>query len=168
MPATPDDTRIAATLKTTLACAVIASAFAAIAVQAALAVFVIDKRQNLASFITVAVIAALMLVMSAILGSVGVSKVYKPGYSGTWNVEAGKGYFSGQAITGFLGLLLVVVSAFVGDPKPDAPKEPPDYQALKNSVAQLQKDVVALQALKQQPVSPASSQPKKLKPRRND
>jgi Ni/Fe-hydrogenase subunit HybB-like protein len=155
----PEDGRTAATLKTTLSCSVIASAFAAIAVEAAIAVFVMDKRQNLPRFMTIAILAAVALILSSISGSLGIAKVYKPGYSGTWNSDAGKGFFSAQALLGGLGLLLVVISAFCGDPKPDVPKEPSDYQTLKGNVVQLQKDVASLQASKQHAAPPPKKSP---------
>jgi hypothetical protein len=145
-----EDGRVAATLKTTLACAIIASAFGAIAVQAAVAVFVVDKRENLALFITCSVSATLLLLVSAMLGSRGVSKVYRPGYAGQWNADAGKEYFSLQALAGGIGLLLIVISTFLGDPKPEVIKEPADYRVLKSNLEQLQKDVADLKKSKQQ------------------
>lgn len=158
-----EDKRLAATIKTTLSGALIAAAFAVLGVQVVLAVFVMDKRQDLFWFAVVQIIAAGSVIGSVFFGARGISKVYKDGHAGTWNVTAGKGFFSGQAITGILGLLLVVSSAiFCGDPKSDPLKEPPDYQSLKANVNQLQKDVVALQTPKPQPLSsPKDKQPKK-------
>ncbi len=149
----PEDGRVAATLKTTLACAVIASAFGAIAVQAAVAVFVVDKRTNLAGFITCSVSATLLLLGSATLGSLGISRVYKPGYAGQWNADAGKKFFSLQALAGGIGLLLIVISTFLGNSKPEVVKEPADYQLLKNNLTHLQKDIEDLRKLQQAPSS---------------
>ena len=159
-----EDKRLAATIKTTLAGALIAATFAVIGVQAVLAVFVMDKRQNLVAFAVVQIVAAILVIGSALLGAKGIATVYKDGHAGTWNLTAGKGFFSGQAIAGILGLLLVVSSAILcGDPKPDSLKEPPDYQSLKQSVNQLQKNVVALQTPNPQPPPEPNNrkQPKK-------
>jgi hypothetical protein len=119
-----EDQRLAATIKTTLSGSLIAAVFAAIAVQAALVVFVADKREHLKTFTTLEILAAILVISSAILGAKGISMVYKAGHGGTWNIDAGKGFFSAQAIAGGVGLLLIVISAFCGDPKPDPLKEP--------------------------------------------
>jgi transposase len=104
---------------------------------------------------------AVYAIVSAILGAKGIAKVYKDGHSGTWDLAAGKWLFSGQAIAGILGLLLVVGSAlFCGDPKPEPLKEPADYQSLKDSVNQLRKDMVGLQAPKPV-ISPSPANQKK-------
>jgi len=156
-----EDGRTAATLKTTLSCSVIASAFAAIAVEAAIAVFVMDKRQNLRVFMTLAVLAALTLILSSVCASRGIAKVYKPGYSGIWSVDAGKGFFSAQALLGGVGLLLVVISSFCGDPKGEIQKEPGDYQSLRIAVNQLQRDVALIQRSEPQATAPPKERMKK-------
>jgi hypothetical protein len=141
-----EDARTAATIKTTLSGSLIAAAFGVGAVQAALVVFVLDKKLNLTGFTVVAILASLALVASAALGAKGIATVYRPGYSGTWEDTAGKPLFSGQALTGFAGLLLVIWSAFLGDPKPNAPTEPPGYSELRDEVRKLRTELTALQA----------------------
>src|SRR5438067_296291 len=96
----PEDVRLAATIKTTLSGALIAAAFGIIAVEAALVVFVVDKRQDLSVFTTIAISAAVAVVASAILGAKGIAAVYKTGPGHDWPVDAGKGFFVGQALTG--------------------------------------------------------------------
>jgi hypothetical protein len=151
MQVTLEDARIAATMKTTLSGALIAGVFAVAAVEAVLVVFVVDKREKLAWFAVTAFLAAIALTASAVFGAWGITQVYKPEYEGRWMPDAGQAYFSGQALIGFLGLFLLILCAFLGQGKPEAPKEPPEYEALKATLVQLQKDVVALQALKAQP-----------------
>jgi hypothetical protein len=159
-----EDERLAVTIKTTLAGSLLAAVFAIIAVQTALVVFVMDKRDHLGTFAAVEITAAVLVIGSAILSAKGIAKVYKAGHSGAWNIDAGKPFFSAQAITGGLGLLLIVISAFCGNPKPDPPKEPAGYQHLKNNVEQLQKDVSALQAApKPQPSPPPRNKKKQAK-----
>ncbi|MBX9600701.1 MAG: hypothetical protein K2X35_06850 [Bryobacteraceae bacterium] len=65
---------------------------------------------------------------------------------GAWNIDAGKGLFSGQAIAGGLGLLLVLISAFCGDAKPDVPAEPPGHQIMKNRLQSMEKEVQQLRS----------------------
>ena len=69
MPA--EDMRLAATIKTTLSGALMAAAFGVIAVEAALVVFVVDKRQDLDAFTFIAIAAAIAVVASAALGAKG-------------------------------------------------------------------------------------------------
>lgn len=147
MPA--EDMRLAATIKTTLSGALIAAAFGVIAVEAALVVFIVDKRQDLNTFTVLAITSAVAIVASAALGAKGIATVYKTGHTGAWTVDAGKGFFVGQALSGGLGLVLLITSAFCGNPKPEALKEPPDYQALKTRVLLLEKTVTVLQTQKE-------------------
>jgi hypothetical protein len=90
--------RLAATIKTTLSGSLIAATFAIIAVQAALVVFVMDKREHLGVFTAVEITAAFLVILSAMLGANGIAEVYKTGRGGTWNIDLGKGFFSAQAI----------------------------------------------------------------------
>ena len=134
-----------------------AAAFGVIAVEAALVVFVVDKRQDLNTFTVLAIAAAVAIVASAALGAKGIATVYKTGHTGAWAIDAGKGFFVGQALTGGLGLVLLVTSAFCGNPKPEPLKEPPDYQALKARVLVLEKAITVLQTQKTSPTTDKSS-----------
>jgi hypothetical protein len=164
MPA--DDMRLAATIKTTLSGALMAAAFGVIAVEAALVVFVVDKRQDLNTFTVIAICAAVAIVASAAFGAKGIATVYKTGHTGAWAVDAGKGFFVGQALTGGLGLVLLITSTFCGSPKPEPLKEPPDYQALKARILVLEKAVTVLQTPKALPTPDKNSNEKSRKKRR--
>jgi len=159
-----EDARIAATMKTTLSGALIAAVFAVGAVEAAVVFFFLDKKQKVGVFAILAVTAAIALIASSVLGAKGITEVYKAGYTASWPPDAGKAYFSGQAVTGIVGLILVIWCAFVGRAKRETPKEPPDYQALKASLLQLQKDVTTLQALEAQ--GPQDAVPRQNKKRK--
>jgi ABC-type multidrug transport system fused ATPase/permease subunit len=107
MPGTQDDLRAAATIATSLSSYVITGALAIIGAEAALFVFVLDKKSMPALFYLLFAASFLVLVASCYLGGKGIWKIYEDGAKGTWTIRAG-GTFAFQLILALLGIFLLV------------------------------------------------------------
>jgi hypothetical protein len=120
---TIDDRRAASSLVTTLSSYVITAALAVLGAQAVLATFVIDRREHLTSFYVVGGCGCAALILSIIVGGAGVYEIIAAGARGDWKVTTRGGKFNIQVWLALLGTLLVIASAFLGDPKPPASHE---------------------------------------------
>lgn len=112
-----EDQRTAAELRTILSSAVITAALAAVAVEAGVATFVFQHRTNLDWFYFVAFLALLALVVSIWAGAYAIGSIVKKGFDEIWSYSIGRRAYNVQAASAILGLILVVISAFLGDPK---------------------------------------------------
>jgi hypothetical protein len=100
---------------------IVQAALGVVAVQAVIATWVIDRRVHLTWFYVVSACAVGALLLSIIVGGRGVAEIIGKGYHGTWLIRTKRHKFNAQAILTLLGAILVVVSVFLGDPKPPAP-----------------------------------------------
>lgn len=101
-----EDKRTAVGISVTLSTNLIAAALAMLAVQGAFVAYALGDRQTKASFGAVAVVAAACFVISVFVAGKGITISRNAGYTGSWDLSAGKSYFNWQAILLVLGLLL--------------------------------------------------------------
>jgi hypothetical protein len=113
----PEDPRTAASLVTTLSGLVITATLAVIGAQAVIATFVIDRRDNLTAFYVVSGVGLLALVLSVIVGGKGIYEIIEGGAGGDWKISTKRRKFEIQSLLALGGAMLVVASAFLGDPK---------------------------------------------------
>ena len=117
MTATADDKRAASNLVTTLSGFVITAALAVLGAQAVVATFVIDRREHLTWFYVVSGFGAAALVLSIIVGGLGIDEIVAAGARGEWKHRTRGGKFNIQSILALIGAILVMASAFLGDTK---------------------------------------------------
>jgi hypothetical protein len=113
-----EDRRTAAGLTTTLSSYVITATLAVLGAQAVLTTFVIDRREHLASFYAVGGTGTALLITSIIFGGLGIDEIISGGFAGDWKIRTRGGKFNIQSWMALIGTILVVASAFLGDPKP--------------------------------------------------
>jgi len=138
MAATPEDQRNAATIYTSLSSYVITASLGVIAAQAALATFVLDKREHLGWFYSWMVLGLLASVVSIVLGGKGIAAVASEGFKGTWKLKLDVDYFNLQSIFCLVGMALLLCSLFSGTPKAENQKTATEVQRLSESVVKLQ------------------------------
>ena len=131
--ATPDDERAAASIYTSLSSYVITASLGVIAAQAALATFVLDKRDHLLWFY-------IWMVWGLDrercehrpLGGRGIVHIASDGFDGEWTLKPkGGDLFNYQAIFCLLGMALLLGSLFSGTPKVES--SPVTQEILNNS-----------------------------------
>lgn len=114
---TAEDRRAAANQATTLSGLVIGAALAALGAEAAVFIFVIDKRTHLLPAYILSGAATLVLVASIIVGGVAISQVTTEGGRGNWTFKTPRGEFSkfnAQTLLVLAGAVLVIASVFTG------------------------------------------------------
>lgn len=141
-----EDQRAAANIYASLSSYVITASLGVIAAQAALATFVIDKREHLTWFYVWMISGIAASVVSIVLGGKGVAKIASAGFSGSWTLKPKGDVFNFQALLCLIGMTLLLFSLFSGTPKPENPKIPQQIQGLSDSVQKLQGDVDNLRA----------------------
>ena len=98
--ATPDDERAAASIYTSLSSYVITASLGVIAAQAALATFVLDKRDHLLWFYIWMISGLVASVLSIVLGGRGIADIASDGFDGEWTLKPkGGDLFNYQAIS---------------------------------------------------------------------
>lgn len=130
MSGTAEDRRAAATIATSLSGYVIAGALALIGAEAAIFVYLIDKKIIGAGLWIPLVLGLAVLLISCYLGARGTWKIYADGANGTWNTTAG-GLFGLQTVLAFIGILFLVwisISAIHAPEKPSDIKPPENTQ----------------------------------------
>ncbi|MBI2679005.1 MAG: hypothetical protein HYX28_09510 [Candidatus Koribacter versatilis] len=143
-----EDKRAAANIKVALANNLITVALAFIAAQAGIAAFVLDKRIHLGVFYAIAILGVGTLALSVGFGGAGIHGIYKEGYSGSWTL-ADRGLFNRQALTCILGTVLVVLTAILGDSKPE--KDSEQLQILQKQLQTIERNQSSeLQSLEKQ------------------
>jgi len=115
--ANKDDPRTAAGMVVSLSSYVASATLAVLGVLAAIATFVIDKREHLGVFYALSGAAAVALVMSIYVGGKGVYEIAQEGAQGTWKTETRRKKFRWQSGLALVGVILVGVSIFMGDKK---------------------------------------------------
>ena len=144
--ATPDDERAAASIYTSLSSYVITASLGVIPAQAALATFVLDKRDHLLWFYIWMVSGLIASVVSIVLGGRGIADIASDGFDGEWTLKPkGGDLFNYQAIFCLLGLALLLGSLFSGTPKVESSPVTQEIQQLKDTVQKLQLQVDTLQ-----------------------
>jgi hypothetical protein len=143
--ATPDDERAAASIYTSLSSYVITASLGVIAAQAALATFVLDKRDHLLWFYIWMVSGLIASVVSIVLGGRGIADIASDGFDGEWTLKPkGGDLFNYQAIFCLLGMALLLSSLFSGSTKVETPPVTQEIQQLKDTVQKLQIQVDTL------------------------
>ncbi len=145
--ATPDDERAAASIYTSLSSYVITASLGVIAAQAALATFVLDKRDHLLWFYLWIVSGLIASVVSIVLGGRGIADIASDGFDGEWTLKPkGGDLFNYQAIFCLLGMALLLCSLFSGSPKVENSPVTQEIQQLKDTVQKLQLQVDSLRS----------------------
>jgi hypothetical protein len=116
-----DDKRTATGLVVSLTTYVTTAAVAVLGAQGVIVTFVLDRRTSLFWFKSVSIVATVMLVVSILLRGRGAFELIQAGARGDWRVKTRRGLFNWQALLTLAGATLVVVSAFLGTPKPATP-----------------------------------------------
>ncbi len=145
MPGTPEDERNAATIYTSLSSYVMTASLGVIAAQAALATFVLDKRDHLSLFYVCMIAGIVASVVSIVFGGKGIAAIASGGFDGAWSLKPSGDSFNRQAIACLLGMTLLLVSVFCGRPKPDNPSAE-QIRQLRTTVTQQQTQIDALKA----------------------
>jgi hypothetical protein len=140
MPGLPEDERSAANIYASLSSYVMTASLGVIAAQAALATFVLDKRDHLTWFYTCMVLGLTASVVSIALGGKGVDGIASAGFKGSWTLKPKHDYFNLQAVFCLLGMVLLLFSLFSGTTKPESPG-PAEIKRLNESVVKLQADL---------------------------
>lgn len=145
MPGTVDDQRNAATIYASLSSYVMTASLGVIAAQAALATFVLDKRDHLGLFYVCMLAGIVASVVSIIFGGQGIAAIASGGFDGTWSLKPNGDSFNKQAISCLLGMVLLLASVFCGQTKPDNPSAE-QIRQLTATVTQQQAQIDALKA----------------------
>jgi hypothetical protein len=121
MAGQPEDQRNAATIYTSLSSYVMTASLGVIAAQAALATFVLDKRDHLTGFYLYMIAGLAASVVSIVFGGRGIAAIASGGFEGTWSLKPKGDSFNKQAIFCLFGMILLLASVFNGQPKPENP-----------------------------------------------
>lgn len=116
-----------------------------IAAQAALATFVLDKRDHLTLFYVCMIVGIIASVLSIVFGGKGIAGIAAGGFNGTWSLKPNGDSFNRQAIFCLLGMVLLLASVFTGRPKPEIPSAE-QIQRLNATLTQQQTQIDALKA----------------------
>lgn len=101
----------------TLSTQLIASALTMITVVAAIIVFIVEKREVTATFYVITFLSFASFVTSIFFGGKGINAIREQGFNGSWSLNVSKRFFNAQAGLSLLGLLLILLSAFIGENK---------------------------------------------------
>jgi hypothetical protein len=145
MPGTPEDERNAATIYASLSSYVMTASFGVIAAQAAIATFVLDKRDHLGWFLGCMIVGIVASVVSVVFGGRGIAAIAAVGFDGTWSLRPNGDSFNKQAIACLLGMVLLLASVFCGRAKPDN-SNADHIQRLNSALTQQQTQIEALKA----------------------
>jgi hypothetical protein len=145
MPGTLDDQRNAATIYASLSSYVMTASLGVIAAQAAIATFVLDKRDHLAWFLVCMIVGIVASVVSIVFGGKGIAAIAAGGFDGAWSLKPDGDFFNKQAIACLLGMFLLLASVFCGRTKPDNPNAD-QLQRLNATVIRQQTQIEALKA----------------------
>jgi len=126
---TNENERQAATMKVGISTYVATATLALLAGTLGIFGYVKQNFQSGGVFQGLVVTAIAILVLSIILGGRGANQTAEMVASGSWVSGTSNGNFNGQAISTVVGLLLVIVAAFVGiNSKPVTTMSPPAHE----------------------------------------
>ena len=140
-----EDQRSAATIYASLSSYVMTASLGVIAAQAALATFVLDKRDHLTGFYVCMIAGLTSSVVSIVFGGKGIAAIASEGFDGTWSLKPNGDSFNKQAIFCLIGMVLLLVSVFAGRPKPESPSADL-IQRLNTTIMQQQTQIDDLKA----------------------
>ncbi|HLJ86128.1 MAG TPA: hypothetical protein VKZ53_04855 [Candidatus Angelobacter sp.] len=146
MPGTSEDRKAAANIYTSLSSYVITASLGVIAAQAALAAFILDKREHLFWFYFCAIAGLVASVASIVFGGSGINDIAEKGFEGEWTLKLKHDFFNYQAISSLIGIIFLIASLFCGTSKVENTKQTEEIQQLKAAVNKLQSDLVAVQS----------------------
>ena len=121
MAGQPEDQRNAATIYASLSSYVMTASLGVIAAQAALATFVLDKRDHLVWFYVWMIAGLVSSVVSIVFGGRGIAAIASGGFGGAWSLKPNGDSFNRQAAFCLLGMALLLASLFAGHRKPENP-----------------------------------------------
>jgi hypothetical protein len=145
MAGQPEDQRSATMIYASLSSYVMTASLGVIAAQAALATFVLDKRDHLTDFYVCMIVGLIASVVSIVFGGKGIAAIASGGFDGTWSLRPNGDSFNRQAIFCLLGMILLLVSVLCGRPKPENPSAD-QIQRLSIAVMQQQTQIDGLKA----------------------
>ena len=140
MAGQPEDQRNAATIYTSLSSYVMTASLGVIAAQAAVATFVLDKRDHLTCFYICMIAGIVTSVVSVVFGGKGIAAIASGGFGGNWSIKPNGDPFNRQAFFCLLGMSLLLVSVFTGQPKPENPSAE-QVQRLSTIITQQQSQI---------------------------
>jgi hypothetical protein len=147
-----ENQRTAVGLLVTLSSQLTTTALALIAVENAIVAYVLSNNDPNTGFTLIAFLSSLFFVSSIMLGGKGISKCGLLGHGGNWAINVGGWYFNWQAISGFLGLILLIISItyFSGTTKKSiiengVEKVSTDLHRINDSINSLASDYKSLQ-----------------------
>jgi hypothetical protein len=120
-----EDLRAAATIATSLSGFVMAGALALMGAEAAIFVFLLDKKVISFWLWGLLLVCFCCLFFSCYLGGRGVWKIYADGANGTWRTTVG-GLFAFQFVLSLLGLILLFVSSIAASSAPAKQETKPE------------------------------------------
>jgi hypothetical protein len=141
----PEDQRNAAAIYTSLSSYVMTASLGVVAAQAALATFVLDKRDHLAGFYACMIAGLAASVVSIVFGGKGIAAIASGGFDGRWSLKPKGDSFNKQATFCLLGMMLLLASVFTGRPKPENPGAD-QIQRLSTTIMQQQAQIEDLKA----------------------
>ena len=145
MPGQPEDQRNAATIYASLSSYVMTASLGVIAAQAALATFVLDKRDHLTWFYVWMIAGIVSSVVSVVFGGRGIAAIASGGFDGKWSLKPDGDSFNKQAMACLLGMALLLASLFAGRTKPENPSAE-QIQRLTTTITQQQVQIEELKA----------------------
>lgn len=120
-----EDLRAAATIATSLSGFVMAGALALLGAEAAIFVFLLDKKMVSFWLWGLLLLCFCSLFFSCYLGGRGIWKIYADGAKGTWRTTVG-GLFAFQFVLSLIGLILLIVSSIVASSAPAKQETKPE------------------------------------------
>jgi hypothetical protein len=109
--------RTASGIAVNLSSYLITGSLAMVGAQAVVVTFVLDKRDHLGLFYTVAFLAFVSLIASIYCGGKGIFELLQDGYKGDWKAETRSEVFNKQALLTLVGAVLLAGSTVLGAPK---------------------------------------------------
>lgn len=118
MSATQDDKRTAVGLSTNLSGQLVQAAVTMLTVEGAYVAYALVSRETHSLFGAVSFFAALAFVASVYLSGKAITKARNSGFTGNWDIHAGKQDYGLQAFALIVGLMLLAATlALSGKPK---------------------------------------------------
>jgi len=143
--ATTEDQRAASALKANLSSTLMTVALAFIGAEAAIATFVLDKREHLGFFYSAFIASMVCLTISGFAGGYGIRSIYRDGFDEGWNKKDG-GFFNAQALALLLGIVLVCASAFAGEAKKPDSLADSELKSMREKLSRIEQRLGELEA----------------------
>lgn len=145
-PESIENRKTASNMHVVLSSQLMAASLAVIAVEAAIATFILQNRTELGLvFYGLLTLAFLFLVASIFSGGKGIDKLARKGQGGDWELKNAGKFFNIQAITALLGLVFLFgIALFPGESKREE-----NFEAIISLTARLQQQSDSLTALSQ-------------------